>query len=40
VNALNIANTRYLLGHDSAFAGTHFNNPREITAQIRYRFHF
>ncbi|HEY4364726.1 MAG TPA: TonB-dependent receptor [Bryobacteraceae bacterium] len=40
VSALNISNTRYLLGRDSAFAGTHYDNPREITGQIRYRFHF
>ncbi len=40
LTGLNLANTRYLLGRDSAFAGTHFNNPREILAQLRYRFHF
>jgi hypothetical protein len=37
---LNIANSRYLLGQDSAFAGTHFNDPRQIMGQVRYRFHY
>jgi len=40
VTVLNVANSRYLLGRDSAFAGTHFNDPRELIGQIRYRFHF
>lgn len=37
-SALNIANTRYLLGRDSSFAGTHYNDPRQFTVQLRYRF--
>ena len=37
--ALNIADGRYLLGRDSAFAGTHYNDPRQFLAQVRYRFH-
>jgi hypothetical protein len=39
VTVLNIANTRYRLGRDSAFAGTHYNDPRQLIGQIRYRFH-
>jgi hypothetical protein len=38
--ALNISNSRYLLGLESAFAGTHFNEPRQFIGQLRYRFHF
>ena len=38
--ALNIADARYLLGRDSAFAGTHYNDPRQFIGQMRYRFHF
>ena len=38
--ALNITNARYLLGQDSAFAGTHYNDPRQFIAQVRYRFHY
>jgi outer membrane cobalamin receptor len=37
---LNISNSRYLLGLDSAFAGTHYNDPRMIMGSIHYRFHF
>jgi hypothetical protein len=40
VAALNVAN-HHLLGDNSlTFGGTHFNNPREIYAEIRYRFHY
>ena len=37
--ALNVTNTRYLLGRASSFAGTHYNDPRQFTIQLRYRFH-
>jgi hypothetical protein len=37
--ALNLANARFLLGRDNAFAGTHYNDPRQLIVQIRYRFH-
>lgn len=40
VTALNISNTRYLLGLDSSFGGTHYNDPRELIGSVRYRFHF
>jgi hypothetical protein len=40
LTALNLSNSRYLLGLDSTFAGTHYNAPREIIASVRYRFHF
>jgi hypothetical protein len=37
--ALNVSGTRYLLGRASSFAGTHYNDPRQFTVQLRYRFH-
>jgi len=40
VSALNVSNTRYPFSINSSFAGTHFNNPREIIGSVRYRFHF
>jgi hypothetical protein len=40
VTALNVANLRVLLDNSFTFGGTHYNNPREIFVQIRYRFHF
>jgi outer membrane receptor protein involved in Fe transport len=40
VNAQNIANTRRLLDNSLTFGGFHYNDPREIYAEVRYRFHF
>ncbi len=39
-NAVNIANTRYLLDTSNTFGGTHYTNPRQIYGEVRYRFHF
>lgn len=40
VTALNVANLRVLLDNSFTFGGTHYNYPREIFAQVRYRFHY
>jgi len=40
LSVLNIANSRFLYGRDSSFAGTHYNNPREIIGSLHYRFNF
>ena len=40
VTGLNLGNHHYLLDNSNTFGGTHFANPREISAQVRYRFHF
>ncbi len=39
-NAVNIANTRYLLDTSNTFGGTHYIDPRQIYGELRYRFHF
>lgn len=39
-NATNVGNTRYLLDTSNTFGGTHYVNPRQIYAELRYRFHF
>ncbi len=39
-NAVNIANTRYLLDTSNTFGGTHYINPRQVYGELRYRFHF
>jgi outer membrane receptor protein involved in Fe transport len=39
-NAVNIANTRYLLDTSNTFGGTHYINPRQMYGEVRYRFHF
>jgi len=37
-NAVNIANTRYLLDTSNTFGGTHYVNARQVYVQVRYRF--
>lgn len=39
-NAVNIANTRYLVDTSNTFGGTHYNYPRQVYGELRYRFHF
>jgi outer membrane cobalamin receptor len=40
VTAMNVANRRVLLDNSLTFGGFHFNDPREIYGEIRYRFHY
>jgi Carboxypeptidase regulatory-like domain/TonB-dependent Receptor Plug Domain len=40
VTCLNVANDRVELDNSLTFGGFHWNNPREVYAQIRYRFHY
>jgi hypothetical protein len=40
VTALNVANRRVMLDNSLTFGGFHFNNPREIFVELRYRFHY
>lgn len=40
VTGLNVANRRVLLDNSLTFGGTHYNNPRELFVQLRYRFHY
>ena len=40
LTVLNLSNSRFPFDVNSSFAGTHFNNPREIIGSVRYRFHF
>jgi hypothetical protein len=40
VTALNIANRHLLVDNSLTFGGLHFNSPREIYGEIRYRFHY
>jgi hypothetical protein len=37
---LNIANRRYMLDNSNTFGGTHFINPRQLGAEVRYRFRY
>ena len=38
--ALNLGNTHFLLDDSNTFGGTHFNNPRQLAVEVRYRFHY
>ena len=40
LTALNVANSHLLIDNSLTFGGTHFNSPREVYAQLRYRFHY
>ena len=40
LNALNIANRHLLIDNSLTFGGFHYNNPREMYVEFRYRFHY
>ncbi len=40
VNALNITNRHVLIDNSVTFGGTHYNNPREVYVEARYRFRY
>ncbi len=39
-SALNLTNRHLLIDNSQTFGGTHFNDPRELIFQLRYRFHY
>lgn len=40
VTAINVGDRRVLLDNSFTFGGTHFNDPRQVFAELRYRFHY
>jgi outer membrane receptor for ferrienterochelin and colicin len=40
VTALNVADSHLLIDNSLTFGGTHFNSPREVYGELRYRFHY
>ena len=40
VNALNVNDNHLLIDNSLTFGGFHFNNPREVYAEFRWRFHY
>ena len=40
ITATNVANRRLLLDNSLTFGGFHYNDPRQLTAEFRYRFKF
>jgi outer membrane receptor protein involved in Fe transport len=40
LTALNLTNELFLTGFENSFAGTHYFAPREVSVQLRYKFHY
>jgi Carboxypeptidase regulatory-like domain/TonB dependent receptor-like, beta-barrel/TonB-dependent Receptor Plug Domain len=40
LTALNIANSHVLIDNSLTFGGFHYDNPREVYVQLRYKFHY
>ncbi len=40
LTGLNLSNDHYMLDNSNTFGGTHFVNPRQISAQLQYRFRY
>jgi outer membrane receptor protein involved in Fe transport len=40
LTVLNAANSHLLIDNSLTFGGTHFNSPREVYGELRYRFHY
>jgi hypothetical protein len=40
IDGLNITNSHLLIDDSLTFGGFHFNDPREVYAEVRYRFHY
>lgn len=40
LSVLNVANRRYEIDNSVTFGGFHWNTPREIILELRYRFHY
>ena len=40
LTGLNLSNNHYMLDNSNTFGGTHFANPRQISAQLTYRFRY
>lgn len=40
LSATNIGDRRYLLDNSNTFGGTHFADPRRVSVQVKYRFHY
>ena len=40
LTALNLTNRRFLLDNSATFGGTHYADPRQIYAEVRYRFRY
>jgi outer membrane receptor protein involved in Fe transport len=40
LTALNLTNARYMVDASNTFGGSHFENPRQLSLQVKYRFKY
>jgi len=40
ITAQNVSDSRYQVDSSNTFGGTHWNYPRQVSGELRYRFHF
>ena len=40
LTVLNVTNSHVLIDNSLTFGGTHFNSPRQVYGELRYRFHY
>ena len=40
LTATNLADNRYFIDHSNSFGGSHVSDPRAVSVQLRYRFHY
>ena len=40
LTATNLADNRYFIDHSNSFGGSHVSDPRMVSVQLRYRFHY
>jgi len=40
VTATNLADNRYFIDHSNSFGGSHVSDPRMVSVQLRYKFHY
>ncbi len=40
LTGLNLADNRYLLDTSNTFGGTHYADPRRVSMQVKYKFHY
>lgn len=40
LTAINVTDNRYFIDHSNSFGGSHVSDPRMVSVQLRYRFHY
>jgi outer membrane receptor protein involved in Fe transport len=40
ITATNLTNKRYFIDLSNTFGGSHFGDPRQVSVQVRYKFHY